>query len=76
MANITITIPDEKISEFKKGFLKVQPVPLDESDNPIMGENAWIKKFIKDILVSQYKAGKEELAIEQSPTVVDEDIIS
>ncbi len=56
MAQITITIPDDKMADFLKGFYKVNPKPNDVS------QADWIKKCITDYLTRQYIMGKKDLA--------------
>lgn len=68
---ITHTIADNKIAEFKLGFLKFHPVPLDENSNPIMSEGAWIKEWGKRKFMSAYKNGKSLLAMEASNPQTD-----
>lgn len=46
MAQIVLNIPDEKTDEFKKGFFKINPVPVDnmtDRDNPVpqMTDEEW-----------------------------------
>ncbi len=64
MASITYNIPDEKIDQFKQGFLKYHPVPVDEEGAPKMTEVAWIKKWGQNQFISAYKAGMRQLAAE------------
>jgi len=68
MASITFNIPDDKLPEFKLGFLKRHPVPLDIEDNPIMIENQWIKEWGKQQYFQAYKTGKKQLAYESELT--------
>ena len=74
MASITITIPDAKLTEFKSGFLKRQPVPVDnDTGEPEMSENAWIKEWVKQQLLHYYKSGKKQLA--QEAASIDQNIV-
>ena len=73
MADITVTIQDEKFEEFKAGFLKFRPVPLGEDGEPTMSDVEWIKYFAKDRLVWAYKNGKSMIANEA--IAIDNDII-
>lgn len=59
--DIVLTIPDEKISELKLGFLTRCPVP-DDGDGPMYTDSEWLKIWIKDAVFEQYKAGKTKLA--------------
>jgi len=72
--DITLTVPDKKVSELKKGFLKKIPVPLDDEGSPEMTELQWIKHWIKQRVMREYRKGKIKLAEENA--VIDEDIIS
>jgi hypothetical protein len=62
MAQITYTIPTGKLSEFKIGFLRCYPIPLDEHQQPIMTENEWIKEWGKRQFLKAYRSGKQQLA--------------
>ena len=66
---ITFTISDEKISEFKSAFLQIYPVPEDTN------ENQWIKRCIKRMIFSVYEQGKQQIFFEQNKPVYDENII-
>ena len=73
MAKIELTIPNEKITEFKSGFLAVHPVPLDDGNNPLYSELEWFKEFIIRYVIHEYKDGKKKLAREAA--VIDNDVI-
>ena len=60
MAKLIYIIPDEKLDEFKKGFLKCQPTPNDMTDNE------WIKKWGRIQFMQAYRIGKQQLAREQA----------
>jgi len=66
---ITFTIPDEKVKEFKGAFLRIYPVPED------MNENMWIKQCIKRMIYSVYEQGKQQLFQEQNKPTYNRDII-
>lgn len=68
MASITFNISDDKLSEFKLGFLKRHPVPMDIDGNPIMTENQWLKQWGKNQYFQAYQTGKKQLAYEGEPT--------
>jgi hypothetical protein len=80
--DVTITIPNDKLDEFRLGFLKICPVPLvnvaDPGDppdmQPEMSELQWLKKVIRLNLFDKYKQGKALLARENE--VVDEGVIA
>ena len=76
MAQITFTIDDANLQEFKLGFLKSRPVPLDASGNPTMTENACIREFGKRVYMNQYQRGKRAIASEATAPVVDETIVT
>ena len=69
-ATFPITVPDDKVAEFKVGFLKQNPVPLDEeTGQPTMTENAWIKQSVIDMVYQIYLQGKDKLSREASYVV-------
>ena len=66
MANLTITVPDDKVDELKAGFLKA--LPNESADTDIN----WIKSKIKEYIIGVYKSGKRQLAVE---TIIYDDVI-
>lgn len=76
MATITFTIPDNKLAEFKAGFLKSHPIPQDDDGNPLYTENDWIKEAIRQMIMHSYQAGKERIARESTQPSIDTNIIS
>ena len=84
MAELTISIPNEKVADFKAGFLRMNPVPVENTNpdpegepvwEPTMAENVWIRRCIRTYLIEQYKSGKHWLVKDAEVIVVDEDII-
>jgi hypothetical protein len=79
--DVTVTIPNDKLAEFRTGFLKICPVPMknmaDPGDppdmQPEMSELDWLKKVIRLTLFDKYKQGKAILARENE--VVDEGVV-
>ena len=74
MAQITYTISDSNLPEFKMGFLASKPVPTDDEGNPIMSENAWIKEYGKRQFIREYKNGKHILAMQQAQ--LEDDLVT
>lgn len=64
MAQITITIPDNKINQYKTWFLAYNPVPVPTDGSPQMSDMAWIKLCLKNYLLNQCKSGENKLATE------------
>ena len=74
MAQVTITLDDAKLNEFRMGFLAFCPIPEDDNGEPAMNFQQWIKTYLRNELLSTYRAGKTKLA---SETVsVDTDMIT
>jgi len=79
--DITITIPNAKLDEFRSGFLITCPIPLvnaaesgDPPDMvPEMNDKAWLKKVIRLHLFDLYRQGKRQLAKEAE--LIDEGVI-
>ena len=69
MVQIILTIPDEKIEEFKLGFLKEYPVPLDKNGDPLYSVIVWVKKIIIDFIITGYCRGKKRLAFEMADII-------
>ena len=61
MPSVTLTISTDNYNEFKSGFLKERPIPLDENNQPIMSEGNWIKAVIKTFAIQTYKSGKKKI---------------
>ena len=74
MAQITLTLEDAKIAEFKSAYLRQHPVPLDVNGQPKMTELAWIKQCIMQSVIADYRIGKQLLA--QDSIVLGADLIS
>ena len=74
MADITFTIPDNKLADFKAGFLRAIPVPVEIDGTPRYGENEWIKLCGKNRYVEAYRRGKKLIAEDSAQT--DNEIIS
>jgi len=77
MPDITLSITTAKLAEFKSGFLKLYPVPVETDASsstfgqPFYTENDWLKEKIKRIVIRDYKRGKELLAKEAAFTTDD-----
>ena len=69
MVEIKIIIPNNKLDEFKLGFLKVYPKPNGLSDMQ------HIKAFIRKQLINQYKTGKIMIARETTSPLLDETVV-
>lgn len=76
MAAITLTIDDAKLPEFKLGFLRSFPVPLNTDGTPQFTENAWIKRWAQLVLVDAYRQGKTLLAQDALSVTVDNTIVT
>ncbi len=79
MAQITLTIPNNKLDEFKAGFLAMCPVPMVDDPHiigkliPEFTELQWFKEWIKRDVIRAYRHGKVKLS--QEAAVIDEDVI-
>jgi len=63
MAKITFTIDDNKLEEFKSGFLKENPVPgLAPKEEKQLTEDQWIKEWGRLQYIRAYKRGKRKIA--------------
>ena len=70
MAQIIFTIPDDKIAEFKAGFLKIRPNPEPDTYN----DNQWIKEWGKRQYIETYRRGKQALA--QEAASVEDNLVT
>lgn len=69
---VTYTIADNKIAEFKLGFLKFKPnKELDENGDPKYTDAEWIKVWGKKQFMWAYDNGKSVLAQEASTAQTD-----
>lgn len=79
MAQITLTILNEKLAEFKIGFLAMCPIPIDNDpesetyEQPLFTELQWLKEWIRRDVIRAYRHGKLKLA--QEAAQVDEGVI-
>ena len=71
MVEIKINIPNEKLNDFRQGFLKAYP----KEDENITDLNH-IKKFIRKQLINYYKTGKIMIARETTKPDIDEGVIN
>ncbi len=74
MVSITYTIPDEKLEEFKLGFLKEYPNKEKDGEDLIYTDNEWIKEWGKRKFFGAYRNGKNKILAEGDASV-DGDII-
>lgn len=75
--DITITIDDAKVDEFKEAFLTVYPAPHDlETGEQLMADNPWIKKRIVTWLKSRFRKGKRKLYLQKQATIAEPEFIS
>lgn len=58
MVDITITIPDDKVDEFKEYFLYLNPIPLDDEGEPKYTLLNWFKQWLYEKIIEQYRQGK------------------
>ena len=76
MAKVTFTIDDGKLADFTEGFLKMKPIPTSEDGKPLMTEDEWISEWGRRIYFEIYRQGKQRIAEEVAPAVIDKNIIS
>jgi len=69
---IHLTIPANKSDEFKTGFYKIYPMPLNELGQPLYTDEVWCKTKGKDLIVDIYRNGKRAIASESA--IVDLEI--
>ena len=74
MVDITITVPQNKLNEFRTGFLRSNPIPLDENEQPEFTELAWFKDVLMTFCREEYKRGKRSLA-EDAGYTYDNDVV-
>jgi len=70
MVVVSINIPDNKIDEFKTGFLKAYPNISGQTDLK------HIKQFIREQLLNYYKTGKILIAQENINPNIDNDVVA
>jgi len=69
MVDITITIPNDKVDEFKIGFLRAFPKTGSDTDLQ------HIKKFIRTQLINYYRTGKILIAQETTEPEIDSEVV-
>ena len=60
----TITIPAEKVEEFRRDFLAAYPVPT-EVDGKSYTEKEWFEEWSRHLFLKALRRGKEQLALQQ-----------
>lgn len=66
MISITYSIPNDKVEEFRAGFLKCNPIPVMlGEEQPSMTAKQWIKEWGKQQFLNAYRVGKQQMAREQ-----------
>lgn len=65
MANITITVPDDKVAELKAAFLASTPKPEDFVGTDVQ----WIKAWIRLMVLDRVRKGKKIIANQSLPAV-------
>ena len=67
---ITIEIDDNKIDDFKNGFLAMHPVP---DEDPPLTPKQWIERWIREKLRAEYRNGMKKRTLEALE--IDEEIV-
>jgi len=77
MAQIIITIPDDKYDEYKKYFLIAYPNQTTDENDPVkMTDDEWMAHKINLMAKNAYRKGKQAESDEQIKPVFDDNIIS
>jgi len=77
MAQIIITIPDDKYDEYKKYFLIAYPNQTTDEEDPVhMTDDDWMVHKINLMAKNAYRRGKQIENDELSKPVFDDNIIS
>lgn len=73
MANITFTIPDNKLARVKAGLLEVYPnTETDENGGPVYSDNEWLKERVRRFIVDSVKRGERAIAIHDACDALEE----
>lgn len=76
MSTKTLNIEILDWEDFQLGYLKNNPVPVDEeTGEPTMTVEEWIKTKMKNEIFALYKAGKNKIAEELAVPVINQGII-
>ena len=59
---ITITIPEEKFSTARNGFVKKRPIPRDTDGSNLYSPKRWIAECLAEYLERMATAGQREIA--------------
>jgi len=55
MASLTITIPDEKVTELNTAIKGLYPIPKnEETGEPMFTDNEWAKKVVVKFLIQTH----------------------
>ena len=69
-AEITFTIPDNKVDSLAAAVAYHAPIPVDSANNPIMSERAWAKEYYRQHMIRIFRKWKKN---EQAKNVQTQD---
>ena len=73
MAEITLTIPDNKLARVKAGMLRVYPNDqTDENNEPLYTDNEWLKERVRQFVVDTVRRGESAIAQEAARAALEE----
>jgi hypothetical protein len=66
MVNVTLTIPDDKLVEFKTYFFKIYPVQINPATGQPYTELQWFKIIMDRYLIDIWRQGKIQINTENT----------
>ena len=76
MADITFTIPNEKVPIIVDAMKGLYPIPVDENGDPEFTDNAWAKECIRRFIKRTVARYTQKSAIDAISYQEDDDIAS
>ena len=73
MAQLTFTIPDDKVAQLLEEFIADVSITVDADGLPIMSEVNWVKKDIISHVMTRCRRGRAKLLMqieEQEPDLI------
>jgi len=77
MAQITLTIPDNKLQKVLDAFEEKYPIPIDENDAPLYTQSAWAKEQIRQFIIKTVLKREQRIARASFvDAVADDDVVT
>ena len=76
MAQITFTIPDDKISRVIDAMKGVFEIPEDDNGEPLFTDVQWAKEKVRRWIINQVARWEHRVAVQNINIVKDDDLVT